>query len=72
MAALERRVQEAHSIMVFAIVRATLRQRHFGKFARLLFFQPTYLKPLVVFVVKALVRRIRMKRRRISELEEKA
>ena len=71
-AALERRVQEAHSIMVFAIVRATLRQRHFGKFARLLFFQPTYLKPLVVFVVKALVRRIRMKRRRISELEEKA
>jgi succinoglycan biosynthesis protein ExoO len=70
--ALERRIQEARSIMVFETVRDVLRRYRFGEGTRLLFEKPYYLRAVAVFLLRAFVRRVRMKRRRLSELEAEA
>jgi succinoglycan biosynthesis protein ExoO len=67
--ALERRIQEARSIMVFETVRDVLRRHRFSEIAHLLLEKRYYLGIVIGFLVKALVRRVRMKRRSLSELQ---
>jgi len=71
-AALERRIREARSVIAFESVRDVLRRHRFGDIARLLFEQPPYLTLSMSFVIKSLIRRMRIKRRSLSELEAEA
>ncbi len=65
-AALERRIQEAHSHVVFSTARANLRQGRFAAFARLLYEQPSNLPLIVGYVARRLYLRVAWRVRRFS------
>jgi succinoglycan biosynthesis protein ExoO len=68
-AALERRIQEAHDILVYDTVRNLLRYRHFAELANFLLEQPSGLWLIVKRVMKRLHTRLVLSRR-LHETEE--